>query len=151
MKIDLAALLREVGLPIGLVALFAAVLGLFGVELDRIIAIGEGLVGTFALIALLINVLKYVGAIDDGMAGKLSAWLNLALLAAVSVIFKLYPSFDFGSIDQALGEFARVAAIVFAYIVQVVGTKHIHLAMTRGLGLKLFSHSMRNQAYLRAV
>lgn len=143
MKIDLPETLRQLGLPISLVALFAAVLGLFGVELDTILLIVEGLTGTFALIALVINVLKWAGVVNDGTAGKWSAVGNLVVLVTVTVVFKLYPLFDFGGIDAQIAEFVKVAGIVFAYIVQIVGSKHIHLAITRGLKVRAFSYSAR--------
>ncbi len=142
MKVDLKELLKQLGLPIGLVALFAAVLGLLGVELDVVLLIVESLVGTFALVALLISVLKFVGVVHDGDAGKWSAAANLVIVVAVAVVFKLYPSFDFGSVDAQIGEFARVAAIVFAYIVQLLGSRSVHRAMTRGLGIRALSYSL---------
>ncbi len=142
MKIDLKELLKQLSLPIGLVALFAAILGLFGVELDTVLLIVEGLVGTFALIALLINILKWTGVINDGSAGKWSAGANLAVVVTVAVVFKLYPKFDFGSVDAKIAAFAQVAGIVFAYIIQIVGSRGIHMAMTRGLNIKAFSHTL---------
>jgi hypothetical protein len=36
-----------------------------------------------------------------------------------------------------------VAGIVFLYVVQVVGTKGFHLAVTRGLNVSVFSNSSR--------
>lgn len=149
MKLDLGELLKQLGLPLALVALFAAILGLFGVSLDAILHIVEGLVGTFALIALLINILKYVGVVNDGTAGKWSAALNLVVVVAVAVVFKLVPGFDFGGVDAKIGEFARVAAIVFAYIIQLIGTRSVHMAMTRGLRITAFSHSMSARNMLR--
>lgn len=141
MKIDLPETLKQLGLPIGLVAFFAAVLGLFGVSLDNILLISEGLVGTFALIALLVNILKWAGVVDDGTAGKWSAVGNLVVLVIVTVMFKLYPSFDFGGIDAQIAEFVKVAGIVFAYIIQIVGSKHVHFAMVYGLKMRAFSYS----------
>ncbi len=140
MKIDLSEALKSLGLPIGLVALFAAVLGLFGMSLEGILHICEGLVGTFALIALVIDILKYVGVVTDGTAGKWSAVFNLVVLVAVTVVFKLYPTFDIGIVDKYLFEFAKVAGVVFAYIIQVLGSKGVHASLTRGLRLP-FSYS----------
>jgi hypothetical protein len=141
MKIDLKETLKQLGLPISLVAFFAAVLGLFGVSLDNILLIIEGLVGTFALIALLIDILKWAGVVNDGTAGKWSAAANLVVLIAVTVVFKLYPLFNFGSIDAQIAEFVKVAGIVFAYIIQIVGSRHVHFAMVYGLKMRAFSHS----------
>jgi len=149
MKIDLSETLKQLGLPLGLVAFFAAVLGLFGVSLDNILLIIEGLVGTFTLIALLIDILKWAGVVNDGTAGKWSAAANLVVLITVTVVFKLYPSFDFGSVDAHIAEFAKVAGVVFAYIVQIIGSRQIHYAMTRGLNVQGFSHSRAGLAHFR--
>jgi len=146
MKIDLPEILKQLGLPVALIALFAAILGLIGVSLDTVLAICGSLAGVFALIALLINILKWAGAVNDGTAGKWSAAINLVVLIAVAVIFKLYPSFDFAGVDAQIAEFARVAAILFAYIVQIVGTKQVHKAMTRGLNIPAWSNTVRAQA-----
>jgi len=143
MKIDLNETLKTLGLPLGLVALFAAVLGLFGVQLDTILLIIEGLVGTFALVALVIDILKWAGVVNDGTAGKWSAIANLVVLVMVTVVFKLYPTFDLGGVDAYIAEFAKVAGIVFAYIVQLVGSRQVHLFMVRGLKVRAFSYSMR--------
>lgn len=142
MKVNLKTIFNELALPAGLVALFAAILGLFGVSLDSILLMVEGLVGTFALISLVINVLKWAGVVDDGTAGKWSAVLNLIVVISVAVVFKLYPQFNFGGVDAQIGEFARVAGIVFAYIIQIVGTRRVHLAVSRGLNVRAFSNSL---------
>jgi hypothetical protein len=142
MKIDLEITLKALGLPAGLVALFAAVLGLFGMSLDNILKIVEGLVGTFMLISLVINILKWGGVVTDGVAGYVSAIANLIVLVLVAVVFKLYPQFDFNSVDVQIAEFAKIAGLVFAYIIQFVGSKQVHIALTRGLKLPEFSYSL---------
>lgn len=150
MKIDLQETLRALRLPVGLVALYAAVLGLFGVELDTILLIIEGLAGTFTLIALVINILKWAGALNDGAAGKWSAVGNLVVLVGVSVVFKLYPQFDFTNVDAQIAEFAKVAGIVFAYIIQIVGSRQVHVALTRGLNVRGFSYSRAGLVHFNA-
>lgn len=141
MKVNMPELLKALGLPAVLVALFAAVLGLFGVDLDAVLLIVEGLVGTFALIALLINVLKWAGVVKDGNAGQWSAAANLVVVVLVAVVYKLYPSFDFTGVDAQIGEFVNVVGVVMAYIIQLVGSKGTHAAMTRGLNITAFSNS----------
>ncbi len=128
MKIDLSTIMHSLGLPLGLVALFAVLLGLMGMSLEVIVAIAESLVGTFTLIALLINVLKWAGAIDDGWAGRISAIANLVVVGIVAVVFNLSPSFDFAGVDAQIGEFAKVALVIFAYVVQLVGSRMVHKA-----------------------
>jgi hypothetical protein len=142
MKIDLATIFKELGLPAGLLLLFTAILGLMGISLDAILTIVEGLVGTFVLIALLINILKWAGVVNDGTAGKWSAAANLVVIVIVTVIYKFYPTFDFAGVDIQIGAFANAAMIIFAYIIQIVGTKSAHLAMTRGLRLPVFSNTL---------
>jgi len=142
MKVDLKETLKALELPAGLLALFAAVLGIFGVELVTVLLIVEGLVGTFALIALLINVLKWAGVISDGSAGKWSAIANLVVVVAVALVFKLYPTLDFTALDTNVADFVNVAGVVFAYIVQLVGSKGVHVALTNGIGIQAFSHSL---------
>jgi hypothetical protein len=142
MKIDLQETLRALRLPVGLVTLYAAILGLFGVDLDTILLIVEGLTGTFTLIALMINVFKWAGVIKDGNAGKWSAVGNLVVVIGVSVVFKLYPQFDFGNVDAQIAEFAKVAGIVIAYIVQIVGSRQVHKALAHGLKVQGFSYSL---------
>jgi hypothetical protein len=147
MKLDIETILKALGLPVGLLALFAAVLGLFGVSLDNILKIVEGLVGTFMLIALVINILKWGGVVTDGTAGVWSAVANLAVLLGVAIIFKLYPQFDFNSVDAQIAEFAKIGGLVFAYIIQFVGSRQTHIAFTRGLKLPAFSYSLRYNGF----
>lgn len=143
MKIDLESVFKALVLPVGLVALFSAILALFGVQIEIVVAIASSLVGTFSLISLLINVLKWTGMISDGDAGKWSAAGNLLVVVAVSVVFKLYPQFDFEGADLKIAEFVKVAGVVFAYIIQLVGSKAVHAAMTLGLNVRAFSYSLR--------
>jgi len=143
MKINLEVLFKELGLPVGLVLLFSAVLGLIGLSLDTILLIVGTLFGVFALIAFVIDVLKWAGVVTDGTSGKWSAIMNLFVVIAVTVIYKLYPAFDFVGADAQIADFVRVATIVFAYVIQIVGTKGVHLSITRGLSLQAFSYSQR--------
>ena len=146
MKIDLPETLKQLGLPVGLVALFAAILGLIGLSLENILQICGGLVGAFSLVALLINILKWAGAVNDGTAGKWSAAINLVVLAAVVVITRFFPGIDLPAIDAQIGAFAAVAAVVFAYIVQIVGSKQVHKAVTRGLNVTAWSNTVQARA-----
>ena len=146
MKIDLGIIFKELGLPIALVALFAAVLRLFGMSLDGILQTVEGLTGTATLIALVINVLKWIGVISDGTSGKWSAALNLSVLIAVTIVFKLYPLFDFASVDAQIAEFAKVAGIVFAYVIQIVVSKRVHTAFAYGLNIPAWSYTLRRES-----
>lgn len=141
MNIDIRELWNTLKLPLGALAVFSALLIWFGTRLEDVLKIIEGLAGVAALVSLGLDVLKYTGALPDGYAGKVSAVINLALILGVAAVLKLYPSFNFASVDAAVAEFAKVAGLVFAYIIQVIGTKQIHLANVRGLGIAEFSHS----------
>lgn len=143
MKFDLSKTLETLGWPLGLVAVFSSVLLLFGVQLDTVLAIAYGMVGAQALIALAIDVLKYVGAISDGNAGKWSAVLNLLGLAGIAVGLGLNPGFDFPKLDASLVIIAQFGSLVFGYIIQIAATKHIHKFFTRGLGIWRFSHTLQ--------
>lgn len=141
MKINLSKLWNALKLPLGALAVFSALLIWFGTPLKDVLKIIEGLAGVAALVSLGLDVLKYTGALPDGYAGKVSAVINLVLILGVASVLKLYPSFDFASVDAAVAEFAKVAGLLFAYIIQVVGSKQIHLAYVHGLGVYDFSHS----------
>jgi hypothetical protein len=141
MKFDLGELLKAVGLPVGLVAVFAAVLMFFGIQLDQVLEIAGAMVGAQLLIALVINVLKTTGAVDDGTAGKWSAALNIALIVGVAATLGFKPDFDFGSLDAALKTFAEFAGLLIGLLLNVLGTQSMHVAMTDGLGIRAFSLS----------
>lgn len=139
MKIDLPVLLKTIGLPVALAAVFGGVLLLFGTTLDQVLAIAGSLVGAALLIALLIDVLKLTGAVNDGTAGKWSAAINLVVLVAIPIVLKLKPEFDFGALDAQLQTLATFGYLVFSYVVQIVSTKELHTAYTYGLGVQKMS------------
>lgn len=136
MKIDLPELWNNLKLPVGALAVFSALLYFIGgTPIADILKVIEGLVGVSALVFVLLDVLKYVGALPDGYAGVISSGIHLALILTVAAVLKLYPSFDFASADAQIGEFAKVAGLVIAYIIQVFGTKQIRAAALQGLGI----------------
>lgn len=141
MKIDLGNILKGLGWPLGLIAVFSAVMALFGVDLDTVLVIAGSMLGAQALIVLLIDVLKWAGAIRDGTAGKWSAGLNLLLVIAVAVAQAFNPAFDFPKLDTQLVIIAQFATLLFGYIVQVAGSKNMHRAFAQGLGVEAFSYT----------
>ena len=141
MKVDIESALKTLGLPVGLVAVFAAVLSLFGVSLDVVSRIAASMVGLQLLIGLLIDVLKWAGVVTDGTAGRWSAALNLLGVAGVAVALGISPTFDFGTLDARFVVVAQFAGLLFAYVVQVAGTKSAHGLLVDGLGIRAFSHS----------
>ena len=149
MKFDLENALKTLGWPLGLTAVFSSVLLLFGVQLDTVLAIAGSMLGAQALISLLIDVLKYVDVISDGNAGKWSAGLNLVCLAGIAIALGLYPSFDFPKLDAQLVVIAQFGSLIFSYIVQLAGTRHMHKFFTHGLGVWRFSYTLRQLAHFR--
>jgi len=141
MKVDLESALKSLGLPFGLVAVCAAVLALFGVALEVVVNVASSMVGLQVLIGLLIDVLKWAGVVKDGTAGQWSAALNLLGLAGIAVALGISPAFDFGTLDARFIVVGQFAALLFAYVVQVVGTKSVHSLLVEGLGIRAFSHS----------
>ena len=141
MKIDLVEILKTLGLPVGLVAVLAAVLLLFGVALDHVIAVAESLVGLWALLSVLINVLKFVGVVDDGTSGKWSAALNLGVLVVIAVILSSNPDFNFPALDVQLQTFAQFGVLILTYLINMLGTKAAHQVQVKGLGIKAFTFS----------
>lgn len=141
MKVDLGSILKSLGLPIGLVAVFAAVLMFFGVSLEQVGTIAGTMFGAQALISLTIDVLKWAGVVKDGSAGKWSAALQLFGFASIALALGLYPSFDFPKLDAAFQVIAQFGVLVFGYIVQVVGGKQVHRAVVYGIGVRAFTLS----------
>ncbi|RPI95384.1 MAG: hypothetical protein EHM40_03280 [Chloroflexi bacterium] len=143
MKFDLETALKTLGWPLGLIAVFSSVLLLFGVQLDVVLMIAGSMLGLQALFSLLIDVLKYIGVIYDGNAGRWSAALNLIGLAGIAVVLWLNPTFDFPRLDAQLVIIAQFGSLIFAYIVQIAGTRQVHLFVTQGLGIWRFSLRQR--------
>lgn len=142
MKLNLENLFQTLGLNVGLIVVFAAVLNYFGVDLGVVVSIATSMIGLQLIISLCINVLKWAGSISDGVAGKWSAALNLVGVAIIAVTIGINPAFDFAKLDVALVDIARFGALVFGYFVQIAGTKYVHQAVTYGLGVKAFSNSL---------
>jgi len=141
MKIDLGNILKTLGLPVGLVVVFSAVLALFGVSLDTVLATAASLVGLWLVIGVVIDVLKLFGVVNDGTSGKWSAALNLVALAGIAVTLGLKPTFDFPAFDLQLITVAKFATLLLGYIAQMVGTKAVHTVTTQALGVRAFSFS----------
>lgn len=106
---------------------------------ESVLTIVAALVGLPAIWSLVIDVLKWAGAIADGDAGKWSAAFNLITLLVVAAVIQFYPSVDVTAVDAQLAEIAKFAALAFGYIVQIFGSKAVHgMLATKGW---TFSHS----------
>jgi hypothetical protein len=139
MKLNLEDILKSLAWPLGLIAVFSAVLALFGVSLPLVLAIAVTMVGAQALISLLVDVLKWSGVVDDGTAGKWSAAFNLIGLIGIAVGLYLNPAFDFKALDAQFQTLAQFAVLIFAYVVQIAGSKRVHQLTTKGLGVTALS------------
>ena len=136
MKFDLAQILKALGWPLGLVAILSAVLALFGVSLDQVLAVAITLVGLWALLSVLINVLKVTGVVDDGTAGKWSAVFNLIALGVIAYILGVNPAFDFVALDARLQVIAQFGTLVLTYLINVMGTRAANQVQVKGMGIK---------------
>lgn len=137
----LQELFKAIGLPVGLVAIVVAVTGFVGLPMDQAVQLFGVLVGAPFVIALVIDILKQFGVVDDGTAGKWSAVMNLVVIIGLSVLLKFAPNFDVVSVDAKMLELAKAAAIIVVYLIQLFGTKGAHRAYVKGLGYVSFSHS----------
>lgn len=109
--------------------------------LESILAILTALVGWPALVALVIDILKYVGAVNDGTAGKWNLGLNLLGFIAVAVITGRFPDFDIPGFDYVLFEYVKIAAYIFTIVVQVLGARGFHkLYVKTTFGKKYFTY-----------
>ncbi|MBI5933279.1 MAG: hypothetical protein HY867_06190 [Chloroflexi bacterium] len=141
MKFNLETILKTLGWPLGLTAVFASVLLLLGVELDLVLSIAGIMLGGQALISLLVDVLKWAGVVNDGTAGKWSASFHLLGLAAIAFGLYVNPAFDFPALDAQLQVIAQFLTLAFGFMVQVAGSKRVHQLTVNGLGLRVFSRS----------
>lgn len=139
MSEKLQELFKAVGLPIGLVAIIVAVAGYMGLPLEQAVQLFGVLVGVPFVIALVIDILKQFGVVDDGTAGKWSAVLNLIAILGLAVLLGFVPDLDVVSIDAKILELAKAVAIIVTYLIQLFGTKSAHRAYVHGLGIARFS------------
>ena len=94
--------------------------------LGEIVVLVASLVGFASLFALLINIAKWLGWVQEGQAAKISAGANLVLVL-VAYGFKLFnPEFDFLTIDPIIEEAATVGMFIFTYILQLFGSQFTH-------------------------
>jgi hypothetical protein len=109
------------------------------VTVELVLKVLAALVGIPAVLALLIDVLKWAGVLADGDAGKVSAAFNLVALITVAVALQFFPSVNVKGIDEQLMEVVKFAALIFQYVIQIVDTKAFHKLYA--MKVKAFSHA----------
>lgn len=110
--------------------------------LDGILLVFGALVGWPALVALVIDVLKLAGVVNDGTAGKWSLGLNLFGFIAVGVAVGFYPQVDIPGIDARLLEIVQIAAYILTVLAQIFVTRQAHFLYAKTpAGAKYGSYS----------
>lgn len=138
---NLESIFKTLGWPLTLVAVIASVFALFGLPYDQaLIAVGA-LASLPLIIALVINIGKTLGWVDDGTAGKWSALINLGAFFAVAMLFKLYPNFDLSALDVQLADILKAVTVLVGYLLELIATKKAHSFYVNTLGIKAFSFS----------
>jgi hypothetical protein len=87
------------------------------------------LVGVAALIAMLIDIGKSAGWLQDGVAPKWSAGLNLAGMVAL-IAFKIFkPMLTTEIIDAQAGIIASVLLVVSGYVLMIITSRQTHRSL----------------------
>lgn len=86
------------------------------------------LAGVGAVIAAVVNILKYFGVIADGNAGRWFAGFNLAAIALLVYLKLFQPEIAIEYIDAQAAVLAQVLLLILGYVVQ--------------LGSGLFAHGL---------
>lgn len=97
--------------------------------MDDLLIQWSALAGFGALIAFIINILKTFGLVKDDQAPTWSAALNLLGLAGLLALRVYAPQVDVVSLDAQVAQFVEVGLVVFAYILQLLGSKVAHTAV----------------------
>lgn len=146
-EINIVSILKTLGWPLGLVTVLGAVLALFGVSLDQVLVIAGSLVGLWAVFALVVNILKVVGVVDPGTAGKWSAALNLLGVIGIAFVLASNPTFDFLSLDAKLKIIAEFGSMILVLVVNMLGTQAMHNMMVKNFGIRAFTFQPQSRAF----
>ena len=139
---NLESIFKTLGWPLTLVAVVASVFALFGLPYEQALLAVGALTFLPLLIALVINVGKTLGIVDDGTSGKWSAWITLLAFVGVAFLFKLYPTFDLSSLDVQLTDILKAVTVLVGYVLELVANKKAHAFYVKNLGIKAFSYSV---------
>jgi len=87
------------------------------------------LAGIAAFIAVAINVGKLFNVVKAGDAQTWSAGLNLLALVGLFILKVFTPDVDITGIDAQSAQFAQVAQVVIAYVMQLGISKLTHISL----------------------
>jgi hypothetical protein len=107
---------------------------------ENITAVLVALVGWPAFVALVIDVLKWRGVVDDGTAPKWNLGFNLAGFVAVGVLLGFFPQVNIAGLDAVLLNYVNIAAYIFTVIVQMFSANGFH-ALYKKTNIKAISYS----------
>jgi hypothetical protein len=87
------------------------------------------LAGAGALIAVLINIGKALGWIQDGQATTWSTVLNIVGMISLLLLQIFKPGMDITAVDSAAGQIAQMLIILVGLVTQMLSSKGTHLAL----------------------
>jgi hypothetical protein len=87
------------------------------------------LAGVAALVAVVINVMKSLNVVKAGDAQTWSAGFNLLAIVGLFILKVFAPDVDITGIDAQSAQFAQVAQVVIAYVMQLGISKLTHISL----------------------
>jgi hypothetical protein len=99
------------------------------------------MIGVAALVAILIDLLKRFGLVQDGDAPKWSAALNLIALIALVAMRYIAPQFSVEFLDEQAGAVAQIAVVILSFVVQLRVSPAVHDAGVMDRSVLAFSHN----------
>ena len=97
--------------------------------LSNLVSQFVALAGVGAFLSLVVNVLKQVGVVKDGMAPTWITGLNLAGLVALFLLKVFVPSADIGQLDGLAAVIAQVGVLVLGLVTSMLGSKLAHYSV----------------------
>ena len=95
-------------------------------DLVQLIVSFGSMAGVAALVAILVDLFKRFGLVQDGLAPKWSAALNLVFLIALVSARYFAPQFSVEFLDEQAGLVAQVAAVILSFVMQLAVSPAIH-------------------------
>jgi len=77
------------------------------------------LAGVAALLAAIVNVAKYFGAVKDGTAGSWYAALSLVVMCALVYFHYFLPTVGIEFLDNQAAVLAKILLIILGYVIQL--------------------------------